>query len=57
LCPVIDDGGFVVAESGAAVLYIVEKAGKLIPSDFEGAVVMPLATLTRPLLPKTCSTS
>ena len=34
--PAIDDDGFVVAESGAAVLYIAEKAGKLIPSDFEG---------------------
>jgi glutathione S-transferase len=34
--PVIDDDGFIVAESGAALLYIAEKAGKLIPSDFEG---------------------
>jgi glutathione S-transferase len=34
--PVIDDDGFIVAESGAAVLYIAEKAGKLIPSDVEG---------------------
>jgi len=34
--PAIDDDGFIVAESGAAVLYIAEKAGKLIPSDFEG---------------------
>jgi glutathione S-transferase len=34
--PVIDDDGFVVAESGAAVLYIAEKTGKLIPSDVEG---------------------
>jgi glutathione S-transferase len=34
--PAIDDDGFVVAESGAALLYIAEKAGKLIPSDFEG---------------------
>jgi glutathione S-transferase len=34
--PVIDDDGFIVAESGAAVLYIAEKAGKLIPSDFPG---------------------
>jgi glutathione S-transferase len=36
--PVIDDDGFVVAESGAAVLYIAEKAGKLIPADFEGRI-------------------
>jgi glutathione S-transferase len=34
--PVIDDDGFVVAESAAVVLYIAEKAGKLIPSDFQG---------------------
>ena len=34
--PVIDDGGFIVAESAAVVLYIAEKAGKLIPSDVEG---------------------
>jgi len=34
--PVIDDDGFVVAESGAIVLYLAEKAGKLIPSDVQG---------------------
>lgn len=34
--PVIDDDGFVVAESAAAVLYIAEKAGKLIPADVQG---------------------
>lgn len=34
--PVIDDDGFVVAESAALVLYVAEKAGKLIPSDFQG---------------------
>jgi len=34
--PVIDDDGFVVAESAAVVLYVAEKAGKLIPSDFQG---------------------
>src|SRR5262249_25538819 len=34
----IDDDGFIVAESGAAVLYIAEKAGKLIPSDFQGRI-------------------
>jgi glutathione S-transferase len=34
--PVIDDDGFVVAESAAIVLYLAEKAGKLIPGDAEG---------------------
>jgi glutathione S-transferase len=34
--PVIDDDGFVVAESPAEVLYLAEKAGKLIPGDFLG---------------------
>jgi glutathione S-transferase len=34
--PVIDDDGFVVAESCAILLYIAEKAGKLIPSDVRG---------------------
>ncbi len=34
--PVIDDDGFVVAESAAVVLYLGEKAGKLIPSDVQG---------------------
>lgn len=34
--PVIDDDGFVVAESGAVLLYIAEKAGKLIPGDLQG---------------------
>lgn len=34
--PVIDDDGFIVAESAAIVLYIAEKAGKLIPKDVQG---------------------
>jgi glutathione S-transferase len=34
--PVIEDDGFVVAESAAVVLYVAEKAGKLIPADFQG---------------------
>jgi len=34
--PVIDDDGFVVSESAAVVLYVAEKAGKLIPGDVQG---------------------
>ena len=34
--PAIDDEGFIVTESAAVVLYLAEKAGKLIPSDFQG---------------------
>jgi glutathione S-transferase len=34
--PVIDDDGFVVTESAAILLYLAEKAGKLIPGDFHG---------------------
>jgi glutathione S-transferase len=34
--PVIDDDGFVVAESAAAMLYLAKKAGKLIPRDVQG---------------------
>jgi glutathione S-transferase len=54
--PVIDDDGFVVAESGAVLLYIAEKAGKLIPSDFQGRMRViqwcfaALTTVERPLM-------
>ena len=34
--PVIDDDGFIVAESAAVVLYLAEKAGTLIPTDVQG---------------------
>jgi glutathione S-transferase len=34
--PVIDDDGFVLAESAAILLYIAEKAGRLIPTDVQG---------------------
>lgn len=36
LVPAIDDDGFVIAESGAILIYLAEKSGKLIPTDFEG---------------------
>ena len=35
--PVIDDDGFVVAESAAVVLYLAEKAGKLIRATSRAA--------------------
>lgn len=34
--PVIDDDGFVLAESVAILLYVAEKAGKLIATDVQG---------------------
>src|SRR5262245_46522210 len=53
--PVIDDEGFIVGESGAVLLYIAEKAGKLIPADFAGRTRVvqwcfaALTTVERPL--------
>jgi glutathione S-transferase len=53
--PVIEDDGFVVGESGAIVLYIAEKAGKLIPADLTGRTRVvqwcftAIATVERPL--------
>lgn len=34
--PAIDDNGYVLTESGAILLYIAEKSGKLIPADLQG---------------------
>jgi len=38
--PVVDDDGFVVAESVAILLYVAEKAGRLIPLDVQGRITV-----------------
>ena len=34
--PILDDDGFIIAETGAVLLYLAEKAGTLIPRDIQG---------------------
>src|SRR6476661_6101440 len=54
--PVIDDDGVVVSESGAIVLYLARKSGKLMPRDLAGEAqvlrwsVAALNTIEVPLL-------
>jgi glutathione S-transferase len=54
--PVIDDDGVVVSESGAILLYLARKTGKLMPRDLAGEAqvlrwsVAALSTIEPPLL-------
>jgi glutathione S-transferase len=54
--PAIDDDGFTLAESGAVLLYLAEKAGKLIPADAQGRARVvqwcfaALSTVERPMM-------
>ncbi|SDX47470.1 glutathione S-transferase [Albimonas donghaensis] len=56
LLPVIEDNGFVVAESGAILLYLAETSGRLIPADLQGRTRVAqwcfaaLATVERPMM-------
>lgn len=44
--PVIDDDGYVLTESGAILLYLAEKSGKLIPPDLQGRAQVYRWTIT-----------
>jgi glutathione S-transferase len=44
--PVIDDDGYILAESGAILLYLAEKSGKLIPSDLKARAQVYRWTIT-----------
>ena len=54
--PIIDDDGVIVSESGAIVLYLARKSGKLMPRDLAGEAqvlrwtVTALATVELPIL-------
>lgn len=44
--PTIDDDGFILTESGAILLYLAEKSGKLIPKDLKGRAQVMRWTIT-----------
>ncbi len=44
--PVIDDDGYILTESGAILLYIAEKSGRLIPADLKGRAQVARWTIT-----------
>ncbi len=44
--PVIDDDGYILTESGAILLYLAEKSGKLIPGDLKGRAQVYRWTIT-----------
>lgn len=44
--PAIDDDGYILTESGAILLYLAEKSGKLIPDDLKGRAQVYRWTIT-----------